>query len=312
MRADASPRATKLSGRGRMTIWVALGLTLIAGVALVGLASARKQAAVKSPSPFAYDSSAPLSVRVVSTVREGAAIVKDIVYVSGERTISAYLVAPAAQEANARRPSVLFAHQLEREVSREEFLSEAKALAERGVVSLLPAGFFPWSIQPAGVGLDRQLVIEQVITLRRGLDLLLGEAQVDPTRVAFVGHDFGAMYGMLMAGADRRAKTFVLLAPTNRFADWFGYSYPGAYQPAYRRGMKDLDPETWAARAAPSYLYFQFGRNDRFVDVAVARRLYSKAKKPKFIKIYRADHNLNATARAARTVFLAKRLRLAP
>ena len=36
------------------------------------------------------------------------------------------------------------------------------------------------------------------------LDVLLANSRVDPKRVAYVGHDFGAMYGMVMTGVDQR------------------------------------------------------------------------------------------------------------
>ena len=46
--------------------------------------------------------------------------------------------------------------------------------------------------------------IQQVKDLRRALDVLLAQPNVDPARVAFVGHDFGAMYGVLEAANDKR------------------------------------------------------------------------------------------------------------
>ena len=57
--------------------------------------------------------------------------------------------------------------------------------------------------------------------LRRAFDLLLAQPDIDPTRVALVGHDFGAMYGLIAAAQDQRVRTCVLMACVPRLIDWF-------------------------------------------------------------------------------------------
>ena len=41
--------------------------------------------------------------------------------------------------------------------------------------------------------------------------------------MAYVGHDFGAMYGTLAAAVDPRVTHFVFMAGTASFSDWFLY-----------------------------------------------------------------------------------------
>ena len=48
--------------------------------------------------------------------------------------------------------------------------------------------------------------------MRRGADLLLARPDVDPRRLAFVGHSYNATVGAILAGVDRRFKAFVLMA----------------------------------------------------------------------------------------------------
>ncbi|HYF91739.1 MAG TPA: hypothetical protein VD969_05805 [Symbiobacteriaceae bacterium] len=81
--------------------------------------------------------------------------------------------------------------------TRTTFLSEAMALAETGVVSLLVdapylrPGFVPGPGRPPGAfgpDLYRQLVID----LSRGVDLLTVRPDDDPNRVGYVGHSLGA------------------------------------------------------------------------------------------------------------------------
>src|SRR5260370_16222481 len=48
--------------------------------------------------------------------------------------------------------------------------------------------------------------------MRRGADLLLARSDVDPKRLAYVGHIYNAATGAFLAGIDKRFKAFVLMA----------------------------------------------------------------------------------------------------
>jgi hypothetical protein len=135
---------------------------------------------------LAYDESVPLGLVEKKATTRGEAEVVDVVYVAGERKVSAFLVRPKGRP----RAAVLWAHWYgeEANTNRTEFLPDAVALAKDGVVSLLPQGYFPWEADVSEVAAeDRQLAIEQIVQLRRGLDLLQQEAADVP--LGFVGHD---------------------------------------------------------------------------------------------------------------------------
>lgn len=51
-----------------------------------------------------------------------------------------------------------------------------------------------------------------MVDLRRGVDLLRARADVDPNRIAYVGHSAGAHWDAILSGVDRRLKTVVLMA----------------------------------------------------------------------------------------------------
>ena len=84
--------------------------------------------------------------------------------------------------------------------------------------------------------------VQQVIELRRALDLLLAQPGVDATRVALVAHDFGAMFGAVMGAADGRPKAYVFLAPTPRLSDWYLYNVKPANVDDYKKQLAHLDP----------------------------------------------------------------------
>jgi cephalosporin-C deacetylase-like acetyl esterase len=139
---------------------------------------------------------------------------------------------------------------------------------------------------------DYERSITQVIDLRRSLDLLLSQPGVDASRVAFVGHDFGAMYGVIMGGVDRRPSTYVLMAGTPRLIDWFLFARQPKSLEDYRRQLSPLDPINFAPKLAPAPVFFQFAANDDYVPPAAAQEFYGAARPRKQTAMYDAGHDL--------------------
>src|SRR5262249_6716140 len=106
-----------------------------------------------------------------------------------------------------------------------EFEADAIALARKGVTSVLidaawshHGWFGPLGKNPDA---DYRMSVEQVADLRRSLDLLVAQPGVDKSRIAYVGHDFGAMFGMLAASVETRPAWWVLMAPNSSFGEWY-------------------------------------------------------------------------------------------
>ncbi|MEO8289719.1 MAG: hypothetical protein ABI649_01825 [Gaiellaceae bacterium] len=270
--------------------------------------------ATTAPGPeletFDYDSAAPLSLQVRKERKEGAVTVQDVTYEDGDgQKVSAYLVVPGGKGPFA---GVLFGHWLAEERSdRTEFLDEAVALAARGVVSLLPQAVFPWKAAPTGLEHDRQAVIAQTVAFRRGLDVLSARDDVDPARLGFVGHDYGAMYGALLAGADRRPKAYVLMAPDATWSNWFlkFWLKSEAVDP-YKKGFESLDPVNYVQEASPAAVFLQFGESDKYVPGYIADEIEAAVAEPKKVEGYGGGHELDSSAQAARGAWLAEQLGL--
>jgi dienelactone hydrolase len=251
---------------------------------------------------FDYDQTRPLDVQEVSVEARDGVAVHDISYVAYDPELSspvngriaAYLVTPAGQGPFA---GVVYLHWLgEHNSNREEFLEQALALAHKGVVSLLVEGIFPWHKSPSGYEADKAQVINQVIELRRALDVLLSQAGVDPQRIGYVGHDYGAMYGAILAGVDQRVKAYVLMAGMGNFADWSLKYWPATGskgKDAYRQAMAAVDPVGYIGHAAPAALFFQFAKNDKYISEKTAMQFYDAASDPKEIQWYETSHPLN-------------------
>jgi dienelactone hydrolase len=265
---------------------------------------------------FDYDNKIALDVREISAREEDGVIVRDIEFAAYNRAdgrVKAYLIAPPGK---GKFAGVLFFHWYgAQDGNRNQFLTEAIRLARRGAVSVLIDGRFPWKQAPTDAAADRAHVVAQTIDLRRALDLLRAQPGVDKKRLAFVGHDYGAMFGGNLAGADSRVKNFVLMTPIGSFSDWsLEFWLKGldeSKKTQYRQAMEAVDPIRHVARAKKAKMLFQFAAADRFVTRADARTFYEAAGGEKSLKWYDSKHNLNLeAARADRLAWLAARLNL--
>ncbi len=244
---------------------------------------------------FRYKNEAPLNVTEVSLEQRGDVSIRDITF-SPEpgRTTKAYLVVP---KGNGPFAGVLWVHWLgEDKSNRTQFLDEAVELAPQGTVSLLVDAM--WST-PNWFGKrdpekDHDNSIRQVIELRRAVDLLVSQPNVDKTRIGFVGHDYGAMYGMLMAGVDQRVNTFVFIAATQSLNDWAFLGPQPKSKSAYLKQNANLELTDYLRQVKNASKLFQFGKGDFYVSQADGAVLFAAAAEPKQRKLYEASHKMDS------------------
>lgn len=259
---------------------------------------------------FDYDASVPFDVIINSQVDRDGVTVTDLSYESYDPKFSpsmlgrtvAYLVTPQGEGPFA---GVIFMHWLGNvDNSRGQYLDEAVELAKHGVICLLPQGYYPWMAFPTLDTSDRLLIIGQVIEMRRAIDFLLIQPGIEPDRLGYVGHDYGALYGGVLSGADHRMKTYVLIAGAPSFAD------VGPYW-NYTSVVPDLDPIQYVSQADRASIFFQFAQRDQFISQEMANRLYQAASEPKEIKWYDANHQMvNESAHQDRVAWLMEKLNL--
>jgi dienelactone hydrolase len=236
-----------------------------------------------------------------------------LVPVPGQPATPAYLVRSAADSAPSSGAGILFLHWLGHLHSdRTQFLAEAVELARHGAVSLLPQGRFPWSVRPAGDTSDVDSVIAQREVFEAALRQLQRTPGVDPRRVAIVGHDYGAMYGVLVADQHPELAAVVLAAPDAAWGTWFATYWldcNGAKARAYNGLFHGLQPARHVGRLG-SRLLLQWAGQDTYVSEAVRDR-YTAAVPQAKVELYpTADHQLTTRAKVDREAFLALRLDL--
>jgi len=279
---------------------------------------------------FDYDAKVPLEVQQVGQERRGAVTVIDLTYTSprGGR-VPAYLVVPPGRGPFA---AILFGHWMMEGSplkNRGEFLEEAVVLARSGAVSLLidapyvRPGFEKEKDELRLATQSAEVSRQQLIDFRRGIDLLTARPDIDPKRIAYIGHSFDAHVGGILSGVEKRIGSFGLMA--GGFAD---EEYVFDPENAEMRKLRERigenqirdyfrmyawdDPIHFVGHSRPAAVLLQFGRQDKAITEKMARRYYELFAEPKQIGFYDSGHALDAEARRDRTQWLVKRLSLKP
>jgi dienelactone hydrolase len=272
---------------------------------------------------FDYDAKAPLDIQEVGVEHRGNVAIHDISYASpkGGR-VPAYLVVPEGKSPFA---AVLWGHwywQNSAFFNRKEFLDEAVALAHSGIVSLLPTG--PGAraghVQDKDPLGDQQVteLVQAIVDMRRGADLLLARKDVDGGRLGYVGHSYNATVGGFLCGLDKRFKAFVLMAgglsdeldvKTEEFQEFRQKTGPEKVD-AFMAKYAWTDPGKYVSHAAPATVFLQYATQEKFLTAERARQYAAIVSEPKQLKLYDAPHALNAEARRDRIAFLASQLML--
>lgn len=277
---------------------------------------------------FDYDRNAPLDIREEKKEqREGVRIIEFSYDSARGGRVPATLVLPSGKGPFA---GILFGHWMMPRSefrNRKEFLEEAILFARSGAYSLLTdapmvrRGFLAEREALKAEIQNAEASRQQVIDFRRGVDLLLGRFDIDPVRIAFVGHSYNAHTGGILSGVEKRIGSFVLMAGV--FADEeyiFDSTRIEITHFRQKNGDKALrdffqkytfdDPIHFVGHSAPAAVFLQFGRDDEGIPEKMARHYFDLFAQPKKIAFYKAGHALNAEAREERVEWLVDRLKL--
>ena len=282
-----------------------------------------------------YDKSAPLSIQQAGIQERDGVTIHDISFSSpvGDRSaavgpnggvVTAYLVVPSGR---GRFPAVIFGHWCmpgSEKKNRTEFLDEAIVLAHSGVISLLPDHVIvhPGFVEDSTPLNEQQIAVEvqQDVNLRRGADLLLARKDVDPRRLAYVGHSCDGSAGGFLSGVEKRFKAFVIMAgdlsfdidrKTKAFQEYRQKTGADKFD-AFAAKYSWMDAGKYISHAAPAAMFLQYATDEPFLNDDLAKQYFEIVSEPKKLKIYDAPHALNAEATRDRIAFLAEQLSFKP
>lgn len=249
---------------------------------------------------YDYDSAQPLNLTFGKTRTPSPGVtIREMQFVSTTgHVVKGEIIAGNAKKP---RPGVLFLHWLgePKTTNHTEFEDDAIAVAKRGGTSILIDLLWSDPKWFDGVGKDADADIRQaeaqVIDMRRALDVLERQPNVDAKRLALVGHDFGAMFGALLLGVDHRPKVFAAMAAVPTMSEWYLLGKKAADGYEEKVGTLDILGGLRASKA-DAYL-FQFATKDHYVPRPRSALLFDAAPLPKGEFFYDADHDL-ATPKA--------------
>jgi dienelactone hydrolase len=280
-------------------------------LSLVILAAPADAGVVPSPAPrsltFEYDARQPLDVKDTVVGETPEATIHDLTYASAnQQRVGAFLVVPKGKGPFA---PIVFGHW--GGGSRAEFIPEAKLYARAGAISILPD--YPWDrAEPYRRTTnhfdkpeqDRDTFAQAVIDLRRAIDVLLARKGVDPKRLAYVGHSYGAQWGAILTAVDRRMRTTVLVAGVGEIGDVLiknpdpelaelRKALPPGVLDTYVKVVGEVDAIRFIRKAAPVPVLMQFGRFEEHFDRDSANRYIAAASEPKKVLWYDSAHDMN-------------------
>jgi dienelactone hydrolase len=288
----------------------AIAFSAVAAVGAVALATpppAGTSGARGPASLFDYDRSAPLEVAWGKTTVLHNIAHQDLRFSAAKRArVAAYFVHPLA---GARWPLVIWTPG--RGGDRSEELGDADALARNSVASLLVDPPAP-EVVTCDAAKDLAIFTSYVVGRRRAVDLALTLPSVDGERIAAAGFSYGASVTAVLAGVEHRIRAFALKSGRAHHTGFMRLACPQLGQKkldAYVEKISAIDPIKWVPKAtAPAFL-IQDGTRDPWNPRADVLALYRAAHGPKELRLYAADHPLNATATAYRARWLLRQLR---
>ena len=259
---------------------------------------------------FAYDTDAPLALETGAQLADGRPLdVRDVSFASGDERVQGVLVAPP--DTKDRLPAVVYLHGSGGEPRGER--EELGAVAARGAVALtltLPSGD---AAPPSGLSPEetlrwqRDAIVDDVVAVRRALDVLAADERVDPERLGLVGWSFGGRLGALVAGIDDRLRATTLMSAGAAPVSEYVAAAPAELRDDVEEVLPPIDPLTRIGDAEGA-VFLQAGRSDSIVPESALQALADAAPDDTRVTWYDAEHDLNDSANRDQLAWLSERL----
>jgi cephalosporin-C deacetylase-like acetyl esterase len=290
--------------------WRVAALAAFVLISVGALACARgggpTQAVAPSPALFGYDKSLPLMAEEqADSGGQGYTVTKVNYWSANNQQVPAVFVKPAAAKEGDKLPCLIIMHGLGQHKTALSILWGPFVKAGYAIFSIdaqyhgdrkpkVPVDLFgssPYS--------SRDMLIQTVIDLRRGIDYLESRKDVDPSRIGYAGFSMGGILGSLVCAVDTRIQAPILALAGGDWKLFEGSKLPNSEKArrehpegaaASLEAMAPVDPVRWVARIAPRPVLFINGDHDTIVPVAAGKALQEAAGQPKEVFMYKGDH----------------------
>ena len=134
----------------------------------------------------------------------------------------------------------------------------------------------------------RDVIVQTVFDLRRGVDLLSTIPDIDSNRIGFYGISLGGIIGTVFCAVDKRVKVPVITIAGGGLNVMFGFDALSDEALDY---FSMIDPINYVEMINPRPLLMLNAENDDVVPPFTSKRLFKKAKEPKKIIWYNTKHH---------------------
>lgn len=132
----------------------------------------------------------------------------------------------------------------------------------------------------------RDMLIQTVVDIRRGVDYLTKRKDIDREKIAYIGISMGGIIGVIVSGIDERIKVPIFIVAGGNLKKMLPESE--IFQ-EFEEILKVIDPVYFVEKIYPRPVFMINGLKD-FTMAESAKELYEKAKEPKEIIWIDADH----------------------
>jgi predicted esterase len=199
--------------------------------------------------------------------------------------------------------------------TRLDFVVPGTWMAARGAVALTITSPASRSRSAALGGAnrlqhERDQTVQNVVDLRRAVDVLRSLPEVEPDQIAYVGYSAGARTGAILAGVEHRIKAYDLLSGGASPPAEYARAAPERLRARITSVLGSVDPLRYVRHAAPAALFFQDGRRDEVVPQKALLALARAGSNPKRVRWYAAGHGLDEQAYRDQIRWLSRELGL--
>lgn len=133
----------------------------------------------------------------------------------------------------------------------------------------------------------RDIITQTVFDLRRSIDFLATQKEIDAERIGYYGISLGGIIGTVFCGVDERVKVPVIALAGGNLNLMFGMD---ALSEETLDFMSFIDPINFVEQIHPRPILMINSENDEVVAPVTSKLLYKKAKDPKNIIWYPSKH----------------------
>lgn len=212
--------------------------------------------------------------------------------------VTALLTFP--KQAKRPMPSIIYLHGIGDSKERDYMLLGDSLFVAAGFAVLRIDAQYHGERQIPGLDLNllkdypfagRDGIVQTVFDLRRAVDLLEKEPDIDPSRTGFLGVSLGGIIGSVFVGVEDRIEYPIIALAGGGLKFLFGKR---ALSPKIRNMLAPIEPLNFIKKVQPRPLLFINAEHDEVVPKATTKTLYAAAGKPKDIRWYNSGHIVDA------------------